>query len=68
VISFEDFARGIFPLASAQATLDDKLHFLFQCLDLDGSHAISREDVLVHLHAYAAQSLCAADCSFSHEP
>jgi len=67
VISFEDFARGLFPLASSQAGLDDKLHFLFQCLDLDGSEAISREDLLVHLHMYMGQSLCEEDCTFSTE-
>ena len=48
--------------------MDDKLHFLFQCLDLEGSHAISREDILVHLHVYAAQSLCADDFTFLPEP
>ena len=51
----------------SQATLDDKLHFLFQCLDLDGSHAISRSELLVHLHVYATQALCAEDCAFSPE-
>ena len=55
------------PLCGEQATLDDKLHFLFQCLDLDGSHAISGEDLLVHLHVYSAQSLCVEDCTFTPE-
>ena len=66
-ISFDDFARGLFPLVSTKASQDDKLHFLFQCLDLDGSSAISREDLLVHLHMYAGASLLPEDCEFSPE-
>lgn len=66
-ISFEDFARGLFPMVSKKASQDDKLHFLFQCLDLDGSSAISREDLLVHLHMYAGTSLLREDCEFSPE-
>ena len=62
LIGFEDFVRGLFPLASKNASQDDKLDFVFQCLDLDGSSSISREDLLVHLHMYASQSLEQHDC------
>ena len=54
-ISFEDFSHGLFPLASVRATLNDKLRFLFESFDLDGSGYVSREDLLVHLHLYASQ-------------
>ena len=65
LISLEDFTVGLFPLASALATLDDKLLFLFRCLDLDDSGAISRQDLYVHLHLCASQGDGAHACSLS---
>ena len=66
-ISLDDFSRGLFPLASVRATLDEKLRFLFESFDLDGSGFVSREDLLVHLHLYASQGLYENDCSLSTE-
>lgn len=63
LISLRDFAIGLFPLASARATLDDRLRFLFDCFALDGSGAVSREAMLVHLHLYATQGFYADDCA-----
>jgi len=67
LISLDDFAIGLFPLASIRATLDDRLRFLFRCFDLDGSGAVSQEDLLVHLHLYATQGLYADDCAMTPE-
>ena len=49
-IDFEGFAEGLAPLVAADATLHDRLCFLFDACDLDGSGYISRDELFVLLH------------------
>lgn len=54
-VSFESFARGLFPICSTRARLRDKLRFVFSVIDLDGSNSISKPE----LH-------CALRLAFAH--
>jgi len=55
-ISREEFVRGLSPLVSARAPVAEKLRFVFRCLDLDDSQSISREELLIHLHAHTSRA------------
>jgi Ca2+-binding EF-hand superfamily protein len=55
-ISRDEFVRGLLPLTSARAPVAEKLRFVFRCLDLDDSQSISREELLVHLHAHISRA------------
>lgn len=49
-VSFEGFSEGLAPLVAADATHYDRLRFLFEACDLDGSGHISRNELFVLLH------------------
>lgn len=49
-VSFESFSNGLAPLVAADATHYDRLRFLFEACDLDGSGQISRDELFVLLH------------------
>jgi Ca2+-binding EF-hand superfamily protein len=49
-VSFEGFSEGLAPLVAADATHYDRLRFLFEACDLDGSGHISRDELFVLLH------------------
>ena len=49
-VSFEGFAAGLCPLVAADATHHDRLRFLFEACDLDGSGYISHDELFVLLH------------------
>jgi len=50
-----EFVDGLIHLACVRTAELDRLRFIFRCFDLDGSDAISRDELLVYLHLYTSQ-------------
>jgi len=66
-VSCEQFVEGLIPLVTAPnaSHIDEKLFFLFRCLDLDGSGGISREELLICLHLFISQEEVRAEMTLS---